>query len=74
MKTRTNTVGAKPKETHYKVVCISLYTEDIARLEALVAMLKARGNLGASRSAVIRYALEKVDVADMPKRRRKAAR
>src|SRR5262249_35080669 len=36
---------AKPdKPTHYKVVCISLYNEDIAHLEALVAELKRRGH------------------------------
>src|SRR5439155_6256607 len=40
----------KEKPTHYKVVCISLYTEDIERLEALVAELKRRGHTKANKS------------------------
>ena len=58
---------AKPKPTHYKIVCISLYTEDIERLEALVAELKKRGHTKANKSAVIRYALDSVDITKMPK-------
>lgn len=61
-------VAAKPpKPTHYKVVCISLYTEDIERLEAMVATLKGRGHTKANKSAVIRYALDSVDITKMPK-------
>ena len=60
-------VAAKPKPTHYKIVRISLYTEDIARLEALVAELKQRGHTKANKSAVIRYALDSVDISKMPK-------
>jgi hypothetical protein len=58
---------AKPKPTHYKIVCISLYTEDIERLEKLVAGLKKRGHTKANKSAVIRYALDTVDIGKMPK-------
>jgi hypothetical protein len=58
---------AKPKPTHYKIVCISLYTEDIEKLEALVAELKKRGHTKANKSALIRYALDSVDVSKMPK-------
>ena|SRR6266508_3984450 len=57
----------KPKPTHYKIVCISLYTEDIARLEAMVAELKKRGHTKANKSAVIRYALDSIDLSKMPK-------
>ena len=57
----------KPKPTHYKIVCISLYTEDIERLERLVATLKKRGHTKANKSAVIRYALDSVDITKMPK-------
>jgi hypothetical protein len=57
----------KPKPTHYKIVCISLYNEDIARLEALVGELKRRGHTKANKSAVIRYALDTVDISKMPK-------
>jgi hypothetical protein len=60
-------VDKKPKPTHYKIVCISLYTEDIERLEALVAELKRRGHTKANKSAVIRYALDSVDIGKMPK-------
>jgi hypothetical protein len=61
------TEPAKPKPTHYKIVCISLYTEDIERLEALVADLKKRGHTKANKSAIIRYALDSVDIGKMPK-------
>jgi hypothetical protein len=57
----------KDKPTHYKIVCISLYTEDIARLGELVAELKRRGHTKANKSAVIRYALDSVDITKMPK-------
>ena len=55
------------KPTHYKVICISLYTEDISNLEAKVAELKRRGHTKASKSALIRYALDSVDLDKMPK-------
>ena len=66
LKSRT---GDKEKEkpTHYKIVCISLYTRDIERLEAMVAELKKRGHTKANKSAVIRYALDSVDITKMPK-------
>jgi len=59
--------AARDKPTHYKIVCISLYTEDIARLEAMVAELKRRGHTKANKSAVIRFALDSVDIGKMPK-------
>ncbi|HUS66930.1 MAG TPA: hypothetical protein VMZ28_20470 [Kofleriaceae bacterium] len=59
---------AKPeKPTHYKVVCISLYTEDIAHLEALVKELKKRGHTKANKSQVIRAALDQIDLSKIPK-------
>ncbi len=63
----TVSTAPKPKPTHYKIVCISLYTEDIARLETLVAELKRRGHTKANKSAVIRYALDSIDITKMPK-------
>ena len=57
----------KEKPTHYKIVCISLYNEDIARLEKLVAELKSRGHTTANRSQVIRAALDQIDLAKVPK-------
>jgi hypothetical protein len=55
------------KPTHYKVICISMYTRDLARLDALVDSLKARGVTKASRSALIRAALDQVDLDKVPR-------
>ncbi len=52
----------KPKPTHYKIVCISLYNEDIELLESLVAQLKQRGHTKANKSQVIRAALDQIDL------------
>ncbi len=60
-------VKAKEKPTHYKVVCISLYNEDIENLERLVAELKRRGHTKANKSQLIRAALAQVDLAKIPK-------
>ena len=54
--------GAKAKPTHYKVICISMYTKDLERLDSMVDDLKARGITKASRSALIRAALDQVDL------------
>lgn len=59
--------GAKPKPTHYKIVSISLYTEDIERLEAMVAELKRRGHTKANKSSLIRFALDQVDLDAVPR-------
>lgn len=58
---------AKPRPTHYKVVCISLYNEDIERLEGLVAELKRRGHSKANKSQVIREALLQIDLNKVPR-------
>ena len=55
------------KPSHYKVVSISLYTEDIERLEALVAELKRRGHTKANKSQLIRFALDTVNIDDLPR-------
>jgi hypothetical protein len=55
------------KPTHYKVICISMYTKDLARLDELVAKLKSRGLTKANRSALIRAALEQVDLDRVPR-------
>ncbi|HEU4411550.1 MAG TPA: hypothetical protein VFS43_40270 [Polyangiaceae bacterium] len=59
--------GAAPRPDHYKVICISLYNEDLERLDQMVEALKARGLTKANRSALIRYALEQVDLAKVPR-------
>jgi len=58
---------ADTKPTHYKVVSISLYREDIERLEAMVAELKRRGHSKASKSSLIRHALSQVDLDAVPR-------
>jgi len=58
---------ARPKPTHYKIVCISLYTDDIERLEAMVQELKKRGHTKANKSQLIRAALDQVDLNKVPK-------
>jgi hypothetical protein len=55
------------KPTHYKVICISMYTEDLKRLDTMVDTLKARGLTKANRSALIRYALGAIDLDSVPK-------
>jgi hypothetical protein len=55
------------KPSHYKVICISMYTDDLKRLDSMVEALKARGLTKANRSALIRYALGEVDLDRVPK-------
>lgn len=57
---------ARSKPTHYKVVCISLYTKDIENLEATVKELKRRGYTKANKSQLIRYALSMLDIDKLP--------
>lgn len=67
---RAKPVRAVPKAekpTHYKVICISMYTDDLKRLDDMVDTLKARGFTKANRSALIRYALSEVDLESVPK-------
>ena len=56
-----------PKPDHYDVICISMYKEDLCRLDNLVRELKSSGHRKMSRSALIRYALDTVDVSNLPK-------
>jgi hypothetical protein len=53
------------KPTHYKVICISMYTEDMHRLDTMVDELKSRGLTRMSRSALIRIALDETSVDDV---------
>jgi hypothetical protein len=55
------------KPDHYKVICISMYTDDLKRLDDMVDELKARGLTKASRSALIRHALASVDLDKIPR-------
>jgi hypothetical protein len=57
----------KPKPDHYEVICISMYVEDLAALDAKVDALKQRGHRRMTRSALIRYALNRLAVEDVPR-------
>ena len=59
--------GARP--SHYKVISISLYREDIERLATLVEALKAKGHTRANKSMVIREALRQIDLGAVPRQR-----
>ncbi len=58
---------AKVKPTHYRVICISMYTKDLDRLDEMVDALKLKGMTKANRSALIRVALEQLDMDKVPR-------
>ncbi len=64
---RAKPVAKPQKPTHYKVICISMYLDDLGRLDAMVDELKGRGLTKANRSALIRYALSQVDLDSVPR-------
>ncbi|HVV83170.1 MAG TPA: hypothetical protein VHE35_08820 [Kofleriaceae bacterium] len=55
-----------PRPTHYKVICISMYTRDLEELEAKVGELKRRGWTKANKSHLIRLALSQLDLDRLP--------
>jgi hypothetical protein len=55
------------KALNYRVVSISLYNEDIDRLERLTEELKRRGHHRVNKSQVIRYALAQIDLDKIPR-------
>jgi hypothetical protein len=57
---RSASGAARP--THYKVICISMYTRDLEELEVKVAELKRRGWTKANKSQLIRLALAALDL------------
>lgn len=57
---------AAPRPTHYKVICISMYTRDLDELDAKVAELKRRGWTKANKSQLIRLALAQLDLDKLP--------
>ena len=54
------------KPTHYKVICISMYTRDLEDLDAKVTELKRRGWTKANKSQLIRLALSQIDIDKLP--------
>jgi hypothetical protein len=57
----------KEKPAHYKVICISMYTDTLDKLDEMVKELKQRGYTKANRSALLRHALELVDLDAVPR-------
>jgi hypothetical protein len=64
---RAKPVAKPAKPTHYKVICISMYVEDLGKLDEMVDELKSRGLTKANRSALIRYALSQVNLDTVPR-------
>lgn len=56
----------KAKADHYEILCISMYVEDLQRLDEKVAALKQGGHRRMTRSALIRLALDKLALDDVP--------
>lgn len=59
--------AAKERPDHYKVICISLYNDDLAQLDRVVKELKKRGFTKANRSAVLRAAMQQFDPSKVAK-------
>jgi hypothetical protein len=59
--------AVKPKPEHYKVICISMYNDDLTRLDSVVDELKRRGHTKASRSSVLRAAMLQIDLDKVPR-------
>jgi hypothetical protein len=53
------------RPTHYKTVCLSIYTTDLHALDRKVVDLKQRGWARANRSHLIRIALSRLTQADL---------
>jgi hypothetical protein len=65
-KPRAAAAGKQARPTHYKVICISMYTRDLEDLDAKVAELKRRGWTKANKSQLIRLALSQIDIDKLP--------
>ncbi len=63
----SDSANCGPRPNHYKVICISIYNEDLVRLDEMVTKLKLKGLTKVSRSALIRFALSEVDLDRVPK-------
>jgi hypothetical protein len=66
-RSRPKRLSASNRPLHYKVICISMYNDDLTRLDDKVQELKRRGYTKANRSALIRHALSVVDLDQVPK-------
>ncbi len=68
-KINRRTAPSTDKPTHYKVISISMYTDDIARLDELVKEAKGMGHTRANKSMLIREALRQLDLNALPRQR-----
>ncbi|MCA9527064.1 MAG: hypothetical protein KC549_12300 [Myxococcales bacterium] len=59
----------KARPAHYRTVSVTLYNEDLQRLDALLAELKRRGHTRANKSLIIREALRQIDLDVIPPQR-----
>ena len=66
-RTRTGSRKKAAADEHYSVICISMYNDDLARLDAKVSELKKAGHRKMTRSALIRFALDQVDAGKLPR-------
>ena len=64
---RPKRLSMEDRPAHYKVICISMYNDDLSKLDDMVRELKRRGYTKANRSALIRHALSVVDLAQVPR-------
>lgn len=56
---------SKPEKRPHKVVCISMYLDDIAMAEQMINGLKRDGFTKMNRSRLIRLALEQFDATKL---------
>ena len=64
---RPKRLGADDRPAHYKVICISMYNDDLHKLDDMVRELKHRGYTKANRSALIRHALSVLEIDHVPR-------
>lgn len=64
---RPKRLSGRSRPSHYKVICISMYNDDLRQLDEKVQELKRRGYTKANRSALIRHALSVVDLDGVPR-------
>lgn len=65
---KSDTLPSPPvpkKEKPYEAICISLYHEDVRRIDRHVSRLRELGFSRANRSMLIRYMLRKLDPDDV---------
>ena len=62
---KVRSIATIAKPTHYKIVCYSMYTQDLDDLDRKVVLLKQHGWAKANRSHLIRIALSRLSDEDL---------